>query len=343
MIDPSDATQVGIALEAWCRERMPEAAVARLPAPLGRGFDTFIYTFALGGAVDPARRGDLVLRLYGAPEHAAKAHHEAAAQRFVAGAGYPGIAPLVVEDQAPGFGLPLMIMPFVAGGTMLQRIASNPLRTPALLSHMAALHAQLHRLPIDGCPLSPDEPHSVRQMRALRERAAPVSETTGVASALRWLDDHTPMALPEERSFTHNDFHPLNILADGDGRWFVIDWSDATVGDRGCDVARTATLLSFAYIAASSTLERVVLRAARGYLRSRYLNAYQRAHPLDARRFAWWKAQQAVTGWVQVLELEHNRASGATVTAAAAAIPTSVLGEAFAYAQARMREAEQQG
>lgn len=120
----------------------------------------------------------------------------------------------------------------------------------------------------------------------------------------------------------------------------VIDWSDATVGDRACDVARTVTLLSFAYIAASSAPERFILRAARGYLRSRYLAPYQRDFPLDPVRFAWWKAAQGITGWVQLLELEHNRTTGATVTDAAAAIPAGARNEARQYVAARMQEAE---
>lgn len=340
MIDPADSAQIATALAAWIAARHPGATIAGAPEPLGRGFDTFIFTFRLANPPDDAWRGDLVLRVYGAPTQGFKAMHEAAAQRFVVGAGYPGIAPLAVEEEAPGFGLPIMVMPFIAGGTLLQRVTANPLKTGGILAQMAALHVRLHRLPIDDCPLVSDETHAARQMSALRTRAAPIMPAPGVEDALLWLERTQGMALPEERSFTHNDFHPLNILAGTDGVLTVIDWSDATMGDRACDVARTVTLLSFAYIAASSAPERIILRAARGFLRSRYLAPYERQYPLDPARFAWWKALQSVTGWVQLLELEHNRTSGTAITGAAAAIPPDTRDEARRYATERMREAE---
>lgn len=340
MIDARDLTQVTAALDAWVQRRAPGARIERAPAIIGRGFDTHIYAFGLSDPGGTDLYGDLVLRLYGAPEHAAKARHEAAAQQFALSAGYPALAPLVVEDAAPEFGLPLMIMPLVAGGTMLERIAGRPWRAGGLLGEMAVLHARLHQLPTAGCPLADPAPHAVRQMHALRTRAAPVMATPGLDDALRWLDERMAMALPEERSFTHNDFHPLNLLSRPEGGFTVIDWSDATVGDRACDVARTVTLLSFAYIAAGSAIERFALRSARGFLRSRYLDRYKREYPLDPGRFAWWCAQQAATGWVQILELDHNRASGAAVTDAAAAIPQGMGEEGWKYVQARLREAE---
>ncbi|HEV2473552.1 MAG TPA: phosphotransferase, partial [Chthonomonadales bacterium] len=41
----------------------------------------------------------------------------------------------------------------------------------------------------------------------------------------------------------HLDFHPNNVLIDGDAVTGVIDWSGATAGDRRADLARAIVLL----------------------------------------------------------------------------------------------------
>ena len=56
----------------------------------------------------------------------------------------------------------------------------------------------------------------------------------------------------------HGDFHPLNVLVDGDDAW-LIDWTDAALGPREGDVARTLLLFEVASIAAGSSVERAAL------------------------------------------------------------------------------------
>ena len=64
-IDPSDAEQVAPALLEYLGDRLDDASYLVAPAKLGRGFDTYIYSFQLqGDGLDPAWAGPLVLRLY---------------------------------------------------------------------------------------------------------------------------------------------------------------------------------------------------------------------------------------------------------------------------------------
>jgi aminoglycoside phosphotransferase (APT) family kinase protein len=109
----------------------------------------------------------------------------------------------------------------------------------------------------------------------------------------------------EEPSLCHNDFHPLNILVADDGALTLLDWADASVGDRLHDVARTLALFRVAWIAAGSAAERVALRLARGFLASRYLTPYRRILPFDAARLRYWQALQTYAGWLQLVELEQ--------------------------------------
>ena len=127
---------------------------------------------------------------------------------------------------------------------------------------LADVHADLHRLPHAGWPLQEgDEPIALRKIANIRERIARY-RFADLEDGLAWLERHAPAVLPEAAVVTHNDFHPLNVMVTPKGRLSVIDWSEAALGDRHHDIARTLTLFSFAYIGASSSIERVLLKAA---------------------------------------------------------------------------------
>ena len=261
-------------------------------------------------------------------------------RQFLAAAGYPTPTLLVAEDADNAFGLPFMIMERVPGTTMLGRVTSNPLRAGGLLARLAGVHADLHRLPQAGWPLyDGDEPLVRRQIAQFRRRVEE-QRLDGLRDGLDWLERNAPAVLPETAVITHNDFHPLNVLVTDEGRLSVIDWSDAALGDRHHDVARTLTLFSFAYIAASSSFERLLLKAARGFLRSRYFNAYERTFPVDRRRLAYFEALQSWNGWLQVTELGVGD-NAARATVAARGLPPNLVAEVESYVRRRLADAEQ--
>jgi aminoglycoside phosphotransferase (APT) family kinase protein len=227
----------------------------------------------------------------------------------------------------------------VPGATMLGRITGNPFRAGGLLTQLAALHANLHKLPTAGWPLDDgDEPIVLRQIARFRRRIDE-GRLVQLRDGLDWLERNAPAVLPETAVITHNDFHPLNVLVTDEGRLSVIDWSDAALGDRHHDIARTLTLFSFAYIAASSTVERVLLKAARGFLRSRYFNAYERAFPVDRRRLAYFEALQSWNGWLQVTELGVGD-NATRATDAVRGLPPNLLAEVEVYVRRRLADAE---
>jgi len=123
----------------------------------------------------------------------------------------------------------------------------------------------------------------------------------------------------------HNDFHPLNVLVDDDPTnpepMMVIDWTDAEVGDRHFDAARTIALFWVVSLAADAAHERLLLRLLRGHLARTYRRAYERGFPLDEQRLRYWQAAHLFRGVMQVLDLHDTSADGASKTAAAAAVP----------------------
>lgn len=190
-----------------------------------------------------------------------------------------------------------------------------------------------------GWPLHDgDEPLALRQIAQFRRRV----EDHGFDSlrqGIDWLERYASAVLPEEPVVTHNDFHPLNVLMTNDGRLSVIDWSDATLGDRHHDVARTLTLFSFAYIAASSNVERL-LQAARGFLRSRYFGPYTAAFPVDRQRLAYFEALQSFNGLLQLTELSLEPSARRATTDAARGLPPKLIADVRMYVRRRMTDAE---
>jgi aminoglycoside phosphotransferase (APT) family kinase protein len=333
--DPFDAQQVSDGLLDYLRTHVAPDGLrfAEQPERIGRGMDTHIYAFRIeGDGVDGAWAGPLVLRLYHSVRQGEKAAREAAVQRFAVERGYPAVTPLVFERIAAPLGLPIMVMARAPGVPMLERMGPNPLAIARLLANMAELHVALHRLPVAGCPLPSEGPlveRRLQELRAATERAA----GDGLGDGLRWLEAHKGAVIDEEASLCHNDFHPLNILVADDGAPAVLDWSDATVGDRHHDIARTLVLFWVASIAARSGAERILLRLSRGWLAARYLNAYRRLLPVDPARLRYWQALQAFDGWRLVADLKNPQSE--TIAEARAdsvqQLPASLLPELRDY------------
>ena len=117
--------------------------------------------------------------------------------------------------------------------------------------------------------------------------------------ALERVDRLAPRLDGAAPSLCHGDLHPLNVLVDGE-RASVIDWTDAGMGDRPGDVARTALLFRVAAVAATSRAERGVLHALAPLLARRYLRAYARHLPLDPARLRLWEPVHLLHGWAQL-------------------------------------------
>ena len=106
----------------------------------------------------------------------------------------------------------------------------------------------------------------------------------------------------------HGDFHPLNVLVDAESSW-VLDWTDAGLGDRHGDVARTALLFKVAAIVADGRAERGALRVAGPWMARRYLRDYERHAHLDPKRLALWEPVHLLHGWSQVVGLHAGQFS----------------------------------
>jgi aminoglycoside phosphotransferase (APT) family kinase protein len=82
----------------------------------------------------------------------------------------------------------------------------------------------------------------------------------------------------EAEVICHGDFHPLNLMVDGEKLTGVIDWPQAIVAEPAYDVASTFVLLRFADTGLTGAVRKLFVLLRPIPVR-RYLNFYRRLRP----------------------------------------------------------------
>ncbi len=317
-IDLSQSTQVGPALLTYLSRRLgvSDLEFAQQPEQVTHGWETYIFTFHLSGTgLDSGWAQPLILRIYPGDDQAERAEQEAAIQRFAAERGYPAPRPLALEAAEDALGRPFMIMQRAPGVPMLDRMAGKPAAVPRAAALMADAHVALHRLPVDGCPLPSDGSLVDRLFASYEDLLAQfdLNLPPEAEKPLDWLKAHKDMVMREDVSLCHHDFHPLNIMVDGDERVSVLDWPGAALGDRHSDVARTLVLLRTAPIDPPRLIEKLMTRFGRGIFIWLYLRRDRRELPLDPERLRYWEAMHAFEWLLEVRAIESVNLAAAGV------------------------------
>lgn len=316
-VDPADPTAVGAALVQWVSARFGGPVTLAEPSTaLSGGFDSHLHSLRLEGEGLPSEwRGGLVVRVLPTADRSEQSEREAAVQAWAAGQGYAAPTVLAVIGADGPVGRPTQVMQRLPGTTLLEAVASRPWQARRQVGRLADLALRLHSLPTDGWP-GPAESDALVAQRLHLPRL--VAERTGdpdLAAALDRVDGLDPVELVGGPAVVcHGDFHPLNVMVDGDRAW-VLDWTDAALGPPEGDVARTLLLLGVvASIAASSPVERLALRVAGPWLARRYRRAYEAGRALDPIRLRRWEALHALHGWAQVVMLHDGGFAGSSST-----------------------------
>jgi aminoglycoside phosphotransferase (APT) family kinase protein len=92
----------------------------------------------------------------------------------------------------------------------------------------------------------------------------------------------------------HGDFHPLNVMVQGERVTGVIDWPQAIAAEPAYDVAATRMLGRFANLSASPWV-RAPLGLARPLMLGRYALAYRAHRPLDERNIPYFEALRVLS------------------------------------------------
>lgn len=120
----------------------------------------------------------------------------------------------------------------VYGSPLTKKLSKHPWTAFNLINKMAKLHVLVHHKAVSDLPQQKDMlQRKIQQVNELSE-----VEKSKIAAHL--------LKLPSGNSLCHGDFHPDNILLTGSGP-VIIDWADATQGNRLADLARTLIILRY--------------------------------------------------------------------------------------------------
>ena len=145
------------------------------------------------------------------------------------------------------------------------------------------------------------------QLRHLKDRLRDRFESPLVPPELRQLASEALAGLPDGDQLCHGDFHPANIMRSERGS-VVIDWSNAAAGDAAADVAQTLLILDIGEPPPGSALViRRLDRLGRGIIRSRYLAAYDKQHPIDGNLTLRWTLPLLVARLSHGIEQERRK------------------------------------
>lgn len=181
----------------------------------------------------------------------------------------PAVGDLVQVEGRSG-----LVYERVEGMSMLEMFQRAPWRVLQLGRTLAELHAQMH-----ACVFEADVPPLRKKLefKIRRADALPTPLKTALTTLL--------LASPDGDRVCHGDFHPANVLMNGDDAT-VIDWIDASSGNPLADVARTSIITLGA--TASSQIPNPVLKVFVRVFHSAYLRHYFRLRPGGEEEYRRW-------------------------------------------------------
>lgn len=204
-----------------------------------------------------------ILKLWRSHYPPSDVHVEARISRVIATSTLPvpRMYEVVEHDNRRG-----ILYEWVRGISLLDWIFEDLSRFEAGARWLGRLHAMIH----NHAPLS-DLP---RQRERLIRQITYVDEVSDSerATMLSRLED-----LPNGEVICHGDFHPDNVLVEGD-KTTIIDWMDATCGSAIADVTRTILLVD----GGNQPAEIIAM------FKSSYLDEYAKHHPLETNLIARW-------------------------------------------------------
>lgn len=151
----------------------------------------------------------------------------------------------------------------INGSPLTQKLSKQPWTAFNLINQMANLQVLMHDKEISSFPQQKD----IFQYKITLAKELSESEKSFIAERLS--------KLPTGNSLCHGDFHPDNILLDERGP-VIIDWADASQGNRLADLARTLLILQYGGLPSGmKPFKRKAVLYVRNLLAGKYLKSYR--------------------------------------------------------------------
>jgi aminoglycoside phosphotransferase (APT) family kinase protein len=237
-------------LSSYLRQNLSDRNNLRVAnvSHITEGWETEIYSIDLEYVAESELiQEGLILRMYPGRFAVGSAHKEFQLLRGLRRVEYPVPKVFLVEQDASQLGAPFMVMERITGQTM-GAAAHEPSQQNRLQTLFAELFVALHNLEwqevirdFDSIPEF-DANEAIDQQLANYEHDLAQYKKGELAPILEWLRAEESSVSCERASLAHRDFHPFNIMIDGTGNPFVIDWTAATITDFRVDLGWTLLL-----------------------------------------------------------------------------------------------------
>lgn len=286
---------VSAALLAYLEQRLdaPQLSLAEPIEEFTHGWETYTYRFRLmpHSALMSEWKLPMVVRIYASPCGVPQARRAFAIQSFLAERGFPVPKPVLFEENCDLFGGPFFLMHFVEGELLLRRLVARPWTVCSTPWPLASTQLQLHAVPADGFPTSTGGSLS-RQHEELLDLIRDHG-LAGLRSGHDWLRANLPRELTPP-VILHLDYHPANVISTPSRGLFVIDWTEAELGDPHADVATSLMMMDCMPPMRGSSYNHVVASTGKLWFRRWYLRSYHWRSRLDRSKLAYFRAWAAL-------------------------------------------------
>ena len=172
------------------------------------------------------RDGDKCIKVFDETYSKADVLHEALNQALVEETGL--FIPRVLDVEMID-GKWSIISDYIKGKTMDQLLKEDPSREKEFLDSFVSLQMEVHS-------------KNCLRLASLKEKMKRKISQADLDATTRY-DLHTRLeGMPRHERLCHGDFNPSNIIVTEDGRYCILDWAHATIGNASADVARTYLL-----------------------------------------------------------------------------------------------------
>ncbi len=119
-----------------------------------------------------------------------------------------------------------IVMEYIEGETLESLMEKNPEKEDEYLNKFVDLqmHVLTCRVPL---------------LNKLKDKMDRKIDQTNLDPTIKYELHNRLNAMPMRAKLCHGDFNPSNVVVTEDGKYYIIDWSHATQGSAGADVART--------------------------------------------------------------------------------------------------------
>lgn len=180
-----------------------------------------------GGIAEVFARDNKAIKLYKPHVPKSEAFYEALINTIIESTGLPVPKVFSVHQVSDRWA---MEMELLDGSILSKLIKQQPADTATYLDTMIDMHMRIHN--IKDLPIIFSQKQKI-ESRIRNVSILSVSQKENLISELK--------NMPDGNCLCHGDYHYNNLIMNN-GRVFIIDWVDATIGNPAADVCRTYML-----------------------------------------------------------------------------------------------------